>query len=209
MNRAEIGGFVSGGLDATDNATRTGGFYGTGAYLVTPEIALLGRYSFASGHVMERLPGNQLGQFGVPNGRDVLESRHVFEIGASYVARLTEGETRFFAMPYLGPRLSFFVNDIAPRWAFEADLALRLGVWASDRFEASVFFAYDPAIAKANDLQDVQGAVLAEMRFGASTSYRLTELLGTSFGYEGGTVILEHAKLSTHALVLGVNYWFR
>lgn len=209
VQRVEVGGFVSGGLDATDSATRAGGFYGKGAYLATEDIAILGRYSFGSGHVVERLPGNRLGQFGVPNDADVLESRHVFEIGGSYVARLSEGEVRFFALPYLGPRLAFFVNDIAPRWAFEADLALRVGAWVGDSFEASAFFAYDPAIAKATGLADVYGAVLSEMRFGAGATFRTSGPVGVSFGYEGATLTLEHALVSTHSLQLGVNYWFR
>lgn len=209
VKRLEVGGFVSGGLDATDGATRFGGFYGKAAWLVAPRIAILGRYQFGSGHVVERFPGSAFGQFNVPNQTEVLESRHAFEAGASYVARLTKGEVRLFAMPYLGPRVALFVNDYAPRWAFEADIALRVGAWAGDDFEASAFFAYDPAIAKAQGVADVQGTVLTEMRFGASASTRLSGPLGASFGYEGTTINLEHGKVSTHALVLGVNYWFR
>lgn len=200
---------MSGGLDATDGATRTGGFYGRAAYLVTPEILLLGRYAFASGHVIERLPGNRMGQFGVPNDVELLESRHAFEAGVGYMARLNQGEVRFFAVPSLGPRVALFVNDVSPRWAFEADLGLRAGAFVGDAFEASAFFAYAPAIAKASDLAGAYGTVLAEMRFGAGMAYRASGPIGVAVGYEGGTVILEHAKLSTHSLVLGVNYWFR
>lgn len=209
VQRVEVGGTVSSGLDTTDSATRSGGFYGRGAYLVAEDIAIMGRYSFASGHVIERLPGNRLGQFGVPNDVDVLESRHVLEIGGSYVARLTEGEVRFFALPYLGPRLALFVNDVAPRWAFEADLALRAGAWVGDGFEASAFVAYSPAIAKATDLADVYGGVLSETRFGVDTSFRTIGPFGIALGYEGTTLTLEHAHVSTHSLRLGVNYWFR
>jgi len=206
LARLEAGGTMGQGLDATDSATRSGGFYAGGIYPIAKDFVFTGLYSFSSGHVVERLPGNRLGQFAVPNDVDVLETRHAIGFDVGYVGRLQGGPLAPFLMPLLGPRAAFFVNDVAPRWAFDVDLGLRAGVWVDDAFEASTFIAYDPALAKASDLPDVQGSVLSELRFGLGAHFRTTGPIGASFGYVGDIVTLEHQKLSSHSLFLGLSY---
>lgn len=206
LARLEAGGTIGQGLDATDSATRSGGFYAGGIYPIAKDLVVTGRYTFSSGHVIERLPGNRLGQFAVPNDVDVLEMRHAIGFDVGYVGRLGDGPLRPFLMPLLGPRVAFFVNEVAPRWALDVDLALRAGVWVSDAFEATTFVAYDPSLAKASDVPDVQGSVLGELRFGAGVHFRTKGPIGASFGYEGDVVTLEHQRLSSHSLLLGLSY---
>lgn len=217
----EAGGFFSQGLDATDSATRAGGFYLGGIYPVAKDIVFTGRYQFASGYVVERLPGNRLGEFGVPNDVGVLETRHAVSFDIGYVARMTDGRVQAWLLPLIGPRIAVFKNAVAPRWAFEADLALRAGIWVGDLFEASSFIAYDPAIAKEEELADVQGPILSELRVGVGfrqtlpvgrrsrgTRFRPTEPgpVGVSIGYEGDILTLDHQRLSSHSIVLGLSY---
>jgi hypothetical protein len=205
LSRLEAGGRLAHGLDATDAPLQQGGFYGGGNTLIAKDFALMGRYTFASGHVVERLPGNQAGRFGVPNDVDVLESRHVFDVTIGYVAH-GEGAVRPFVIPFVGPRVPVLVNSVAPRWALEAELGGRAGVWSSDTFEASALFAYAPALAKATGIPDVQGSILGELRFGAETMFRAAGPLGIMLGYEGDVVLLEHQKVSTHALSIGLSH---
>ena len=207
LSRAEMGGLLAQGLDATDAPTRQGGFYGGATHVFKSRFLLTGRYVFSSGYVETRFPGNQAGRFGVPNDVDVLESRHAFDAAIGYVVN-TQGPIRVFATPLLGPRVLWLVNDAAPRWAFEAEFGARAGVFASDTFEASVLLAYAPAIAKANDLADVQGPILSELRFGVGTNIRAAGPLGVSLGYEGDVVTLEHQRISSHGLSVGLSYAF-
>lgn len=206
LARLEAGGSLSQGLDATDGSTRSGGLYAGAMYPASRDFVFTGKYAVSSGHVVERLPGNRIGSFGVPNDVDVLETRHAFGFDVGYVGRLTDGPLRAFVMPLVGPRVVVFKNDVAPRWAFDADLGLRAGVWVSDALEASTFFAVDPSIAKESDVPDVQGTVLNELRFGAGTHFRTKGPIGVAIGYEGDVVVLEHQKLSAHSLVLGLSY---
>jgi hypothetical protein len=208
VSRAEIGGILSQGLDATDAATHAGGFYASGSHMFARDFVFVGRYMFAAGQTTERLPGNKGGQFGVPNDVDVLESRHAIDLAVGYVGRITEGPIRFWAMPLLGPRLAFFVNDVAPRTAFEAEFGGRAGIWGGDKFEMSVLLAYAPALAKNHDIADVQGPLLSEFRFGAGTNVRVVGPLGFSLAYEGDVVTLSHQKLSSHGLFTGLSYAF-
>jgi hypothetical protein len=206
LARLEAGGSMSQGLDATDAATRSGGFYASGIYPIAKDFVFTGRYTLSSGHVVERLPGNRIGQFAVPNDIQVLETRHSVGFDVGYVGRLTDGDEKIWLMPLIGPRLAVFVNDVAPRWAFQADLALRGGVWVGDAFEATGFVAYDPSIAKSGDVRDIYGSILGELRFGAGTYFRPKGPAGISIAYEGDVVMLEHQRLSSHAILLGLSY---
>lgn len=205
VSRLEAGGMALAGLDATDAALRQGGFYGSGTYRFASDVVLQGRYSFASGHVIERLPGNQGGRFGVPNDVDVLESRHAFDLTIGYAFHGT-GPLRAFAIPFLGPRVPLLLNSVAARWAFEGEFGARVGVWSTDVFEASALLAYAPALAKEKDLPDVQGGILSELRFGAGVNVRAAGPLGLSLGYEGNVVTLAHQRVSSHGLLAGLSY---
>ncbi|HVU03714.1 MAG TPA: hypothetical protein VHE30_18270 [Polyangiaceae bacterium] len=207
VSRIEAGGTLAQGLDATDAPIRQGGFHLGGAYRIAEDFVLMGRYSFSSGHVVERLPGNRLGEFGVPNDVDVLESRHVFDLGFGYVLH-TEGPIRLFGVPFLGPRIPVLKNDVAPRWAFEAEFGARAGVFASDSFEASAMIAYAPALAKAKGLADVYGPILGELRFGANTAVRSGGPFFLTLGYEGDVLVLSHQKVTAHGLSAGLAYSF-
>jgi len=207
LSRLEIGGLLGAGLDATDSPTRLGGFYLEGGHRIARDFVLSAHYGFASGHVVARLPGNRSGQFGAPNDVDVLQTSHVVDVSFGYVAELRAGPVRLWGMPFIGPRLSFLVNDVAPRSAFEGEMGARAGVWASDTLEASAFVAYAPALAKNHDVPDVYGALLSDFRFGATARARLGEPLGLSVGYEGDVVTLQHQRQTSHALVLGI-CWF-
>ncbi len=206
VSRAEVGGTLSEGLDATNAGTRAGGFYGSGSYRFAKDFLVTGRYAFSAGHVTERLPGNKGGQFGVPDDVDVLETRHAFDLQVGYLLRVAEGPIQIWATPLIGPRLSFFVNDVATRTAFEAEFGGRAGVWSGEKLELSVLLAYAPAIAKTHDLADVQGPILSELRFGAGANVRLDGPLGMSLAYEGDVVTLDHQTLTSHGLFLGFSY---
>lgn len=197
---------MSQGLDATDASTRGGGFYASGMYPVANDFVFTGRYWLSSQRVVERLPGNRLGQFGVPNDHEVAELRHSVGFDVGYVGRLGGGSEKFWLMPLIGPRVAVFANDEATRWAFQADLALRAGVWVADAFEAAAFIAYDPALAKAHDLNDIYGPILSELRFGTGAYFRSSGAAGISIAYEGDVVTLEHQRISSHAILFGLSY---
>jgi len=205
VSHVSASGLLAQGLDATDAPVRQGGFSLGVSHRVAQDFVFSGRYSFASGHVAERLPGNSGGRFGVPNDVDVLESRHVFDVTFGYVLH-SDGPIRFFGVPFLGPRVPVLVNSVATRWAFEAEFGGRAGVWASDSFEGAAFIAYAPALAKAKGLADVQGSLLGELRFGATTAARAGGPFFLTFGYEGDVFILSHEKITSHGLLAGVSY---
>lgn len=204
---AEAGGIWSQGLDATDSATRQGGFYAGGLYSIHERIKLFGRYSFASGSVVERLPGSGIDGFGSPNDVRVLQSRHAAEIAVGYSVETGPSRQRFWALPFVGPRLLVLADDAAPRTAFEAQLGARAGVRAGDAFEAGAFLAWSPALAK-NDPGDVYGNVLAELRFGAGAELAVAGPFGITLGYEGDVITLAHQRLSYHQVLTGLTYAF-
>ncbi len=202
-------GVWSQGLDSTDSATRQGGFVLEGGALIAKQVPIDAHYAFASGHVMERLPGSRFGAFGVPNDVDQLQSRHAFDVTAGYLWRITEGRERVWAVPYLGPRALVLVDKVSPQWAMEAELGARLGLWSGDEIEASAFFAFDPAFARSSDPASVYGRIASELRFGAGfTIHPAGGALGARLGYEGDVVSLEHEKLTYHQLLAGLVYSF-
>lgn len=206
---AEAGGIWSQGLDATDAATRQGGVFAGGTYSINEQLRLFGRYAFASGTVVERLPGSGIDGFGSPNDVRVLQSRHAVDVALGYWVESGKGRQKFWGLPFLGPRLLVLVDDAAPRTAFEAELGGRAGVWASDNFEASAFIAWAPALAKTSNPGDVYGKVLSELRFGAGTALALAGgPFGVTLGYEGDVVTLAHQKLSYHQVLMGLTYAF-
>jgi hypothetical protein len=162
----------------------------------------------ATGTVVERLPGSQIDAFGAPNDVRVTQTRHVMNVALGYLLKTGDGPQRFWALPFLGPRLLVIGDDVAPRTAFEAELGARAGVWSGDAFEASAWIAWAPALAKSHP-GDVYGAVLAELDFGAGTAIALTGPFGITLGYEGNVVTLAHQKLSHHQLLTGLSYAFQ
>lgn len=203
------GGVLSQGLDTTNSATRQGGFYLGGGYLVQKIVPIDAHYSFASGHVMERLPGSRFGTFGAPNDVEQLQSRHAFDVTAGYLWRITEGHERVYAVPYLGPRALFLVDKVSPLWAMEAELGARVGLWSGDEIAAEAFLSFDPAFARTSDPGTVYGKIQSELRFGAGFTLHPTGgALGARLAYEGDVVSLENEKLTFHQLLAGLVYSF-
>jgi hypothetical protein len=206
---AEVGGVWSQGLDATDASTRAGGAFAAGTYSINEQLRLLGRYLFATGTIVERLPGSRIDAFGAPNEVRVTQSRHVMNAALGYLVKSKDGRERFWALPFLGPRLLVLGDDVAPRTAFEVALGARAGIWSGDTLEASAWIAWAPALAKTSNPGDVYGAVLAELDFGAGAAIALSGPFGLTLGYEGNVVTLAHQKLSHHQVLTGLSYAFQ
>jgi hypothetical protein len=205
---AEAGGLWSQGLDATDAATRQGGFYAGGSYSINEQLKLFGRYTFASGTVVERLSGTRFDTFGEPNDVRTLQSRHALDLSVGYLLATGLAQQRVWALPFLGPRLLVLDDSVAPRTAFDAELGARVGIWSGDSFEASAFFAWAPALAKTKNPGDIYGRVLAEMRFGVATAIAFAGPFGFTVGYEGDVVTLAYQRLSYHQALTGLTYAF-
>jgi hypothetical protein len=209
MAYATAGGVLSQGLDTTDRATRQGGFYLGGEYVIDKIVPIDAEYAFASGDVTERLPGSSFGAFGVPNDVRQLQSRHAFDVTAGYLWRITQGRERVYAVPYLGPRALFLVDPVSPEWAMEAEFGARVGVWSGNDIGADAFLAFAPAFARTSAPASVYGKIASELRFGAGfTLHPGDSALGARVAYEGDVVSLQHEKLTYHQLLAGLVYSF-